>query len=311
MTDGDQTPRPRLRDWLRLLRPAQWTKNAVVLAAFFFAYWDRSQPGAVTWRDLAVVLPAALLFSLVSSGVYIINDLRDVEADRVHPVKRHRPIAAGRIGGGPAAVIAGVLLIGALAAAHLLRQEFGTVLCVYVLIQLAYTGFLKRVALLDILLIAFGFVLRALAGAVALPGIAISPWLLLCTFLLAVFLALCKRRHEKRLLEGDAGDLHRPSLQGYSVQLLDQLIATTAGATIVSYAIYTLWPQTVDKFGTRALGFTIPYVMFGIFRYLYLVYSREEGGRPERTLLTDGPLLATIALFAVTIAAICVLAAMH
>ena len=292
---------PRLRDLIAALRPSQWTKNMVVLAAFFFAFWDRTRAHPLTFHDLAVVLPAALLFCVLSSGVYVLNDIRDVEADRFHPTKKLRPIPSGRVSMGQAWFLGLLLLVAGLAAARLLSVPFFLVACAYVALQLTYSLGLKHIALADSMVIAGGFVLRAIAGAAVLPGVGISPWLLLCTFLLALFLALCKRRHEKILLmDLDAGSQHRPSLQAYDPQLLDQLIAITAGATIVSYSIYTLWPETVRKFGTSALGFTIPFVVFGIFRYLDLVYRHEQGGRPEKILLTDFPLLATIALYALT-----------
>ncbi|MDD5706810.1 MAG: decaprenyl-phosphate phosphoribosyltransferase, partial [Kiritimatiellae bacterium] len=182
--------------------------------------------------------------------------------------------------------------------AWLLSPAFAGVSVCYVLLQLAYSYGLKRVALLDIFMIAAGFVLRAVAGA-AVIAVRISPWLLLCAFLLALFLALCKRRHEKKSLgSNEAG--HRSALSGYNLRLLDQFIAIVSGATIVSYAMYTLSGETSARFGTGWLGLTIPFVMFGLFRYLDLVYRRDGGGRPERTLLTDKVLLATILLYALT-----------
>lgn len=299
--------RPRAADFLHMLRPSQWTKNLLVAAAFFFAYFDRSRAAPLALADLARVIPAVALFCVVSSGIYVVNDLRDRDADRQHPVKRNRPIASGRVPLPAALVIGHGLLLAGLLAAYALAPRFAALLGVYILIQFAYTQILKRVALVDIMVIAVGFVLRAIAGGIILADVTISPWLLLCTFLLALFLALCKRRHEKRLLEDDTGALHRNSLAGYDPHLLDQLIAITAGATIVSYAIYTLWPQTVLKFGTSALGFTIPFVVFGIFRYLDLVYRHEQGDRPERILLTDIPILINIALYGASVVVICLL----
>jgi 4-hydroxybenzoate polyprenyltransferase len=195
------------------------------------------------------------------------------------------------------------LLAVGLAAAFALAPPFGATVAGYAAIQAAYSLWLKRVALVDIIVIAAGFVLRAIGGAAVL-GLDISPWLLLCAFLLALFLALCKRRHEKLLLDGDAAGRHRPSLDGYDERLLDQLIAVVSAATIVSYAIYTLSPGTVAKFGSAGLGFSIPFVMFGIFRYLDLVYRHEKGGRPENVLLTDIPILVDLVLYAATIVAV-------
>jgi len=290
---------PAFRDLVRALRPSQWTKNLVVPAAFFFAYWDRSRAVPLGPSDLAAVIPAVLIFCVLSSGVYVLNDLTDIESDRHHPVKRHRPIAAGRIRTGQAGLLGLLLLAAGGVAAWRLSRPFAAVTAGYVAVQMVYTFWLKQIALVDIMVIASGFVLRAIAGAVVLPGVTISPWLLLCTFLLALFLALCKRRHEKALAP-DHDPRHRPSLVKYDRYLLDQLIAVTAGATIVCYAIYTLWPETVAKFGTTGLGCTIPFVVFGLFRYMDLVFRHDKGGRPEKILLTDLPLLATLGLYGLT-----------
>ncbi|MCE9616208.1 MAG: decaprenyl-phosphate phosphoribosyltransferase [Lentisphaerae bacterium] len=295
-----ETPkrRPSLADVILAMRPNQWTKNAVVLAAFFFGFWDRSQHLQFQ-TGLQTALLAAAVFCVVSSGVYLLNDVRDLQADRAHPRKRFRPIAAGRISPVLAVGMAILLLAVGLAAAWRLAPAFAGVAAIYVVIQLLYSLGLKRVALLDVFVIATGFVLRAIAGAVVLD-VDISAWLLLCTFLLALFLALCKRRHEKLLVE-DAPALSRTSLEQYDERLLDLLIAIVAGATIVSYSIYTLTESTVAKFGTNHLGFTIPFVIFGIFRYLDLAYRLEKGERPEMVLVTDLPILADIALYGITL----------
>lgn len=306
MTEGTPSsdavrPKPgQVTALIAALRPAQWTKNAIVLAAFFFALGDHTQTVAPVQAFSA--LAAALLFCLVSSGIYLLNDLRDVEADRLHPVKCHRPLAAGILAPVTAVAAALVCLALGLGAAFALNPLFGATAAAYVALQLAYTFGLKTVALLDVLLIAAGFVLRAIAGAVVV-AVPISPWLLLCAFLLALFLALCKRRHEKTGLDESAPQ-HRASLEQYDTRLTDQLIAIVAACTVLSYAIYTLWPDTVDKFGSHALGFTIPFVVFGVFRYLDLVYRHARGGRPERILLTDIPLLVNLALYGATIIAI-------
>lgn len=288
------------RDLLLAMRPAQWTKNAVVFAAFFFALGDRQQhPASVgLWHTLA----AALLFCAASSGIYLLNDIRDVEADRLHPVKRTRPLAAGRIRPGESAAAAAVLLALALAAAWALSAPVGAALTAYVAIQAGYTLWLKHIALVDVMVIASGFVLRALTGGLA-ARVAISPWLLLCAFLLALFLALCKRRHE-RIDLSDGAEAHRPSLEHYGAGLTDQLIAIAAACTILSYALYTLWPETHAKFGSYRLGFTIPFVVFGIFRYMDLVYHHRAGGRPEKVLLTDAPLLVDLALYGAAVLAV-------
>ncbi len=227
-----------------------------------------------------------------------VNDLRDVAADRAHPLKRLRPLAAGEIAAGTARVAAAGLLAAGLAASLALPRAFTAVLGGYILLQFVYTFGLKRIPYVDVFVIATGFVLRAVAGATALT-VRISPWLLLCTFLLALFLALCKRRHEKILLE-DAGARHREALAGYDLSLLDMQIGITAAATLVCYAIYTLAPETVQRFGTSRLGLTIPFVVFGLFRYLELVYRHDEGGRPEKVMLSDKILIATVACYALT-----------
>ena len=245
---------------------------------------------------------AVLIFSIVSSGIYIINDIRDIESDRSHPNKRFRPIAAGKITIKTAWIMAAILLLGGLTAAWILSIPYFTVVSIYVVMQIIYSAGLKHVALVDVFVIASGFVLRAIAGAVVL-NVDISPWLLICTFILALFLALCKRRHEIISLKSD-DTTQRKSLSSYDARLLDQLISISAGATIVFYSIYTLWPETVDKFGTHALGLTIPFVIFGVFRYLDLAYRQEKGDRPDKILLTDIPIMVTVALYGITVIAI-------
>ena len=281
----------------RLLRVNQWTKNGVVFAAFFFALGDLNQNLSLHlfWK----VALAALAFALVSSGVYILNDLRDAPRDRLHPGKRHRPIASGEVRPPAALAISALVLSAGLWGSWQIAPRLFAVTATYFVMQLAYTFGLKKVSLLDVMIIAAGFVLRAIAGAEAI-AVPISPWLLVCTFFLALFLALCKRRHEKISL---AGLGTRASLDAYDEKLLDILVAVTAGATIVVYSIYTLWPDTVAKFGTNRLAATIPFVVFGVFRYLDLAYRRDQGDRPERVLLTDLPLLLDIALFGATVLA--------
>jgi len=287
--------------WLRLLRVKQWTKNAVVFAAFVFALGDRNQDLSA-WELWKVCL-AALAFSLVSSAVYILNDLRDAPQDRLHPVKKNRPIASGAVATAPALGAAAVLLAAGLGGAGRLGADLLAVIGGYLVLQGFYTLWLKRIALVDVIVIATGFVLRALAGAVVIH-VVISPWLLLCAMLLALFLGLSKRRHEKVNL---AGQGTRAALDAYDERLLDQLIAVTAAAALVCYSIYTLWPETVDKFGTPWLAATIPFVVFGLFRYMDIVYRQEKGDRPEQILLTDGPLMADVALYGLAVLGILLL----
>jgi 4-hydroxybenzoate polyprenyltransferase len=285
----------KLRTLVRLLRAKQWTKNAVVFAAFVFALGDRNQ-NLAAWELWKVCL-AALAFSLVSSAVYIFNDWRDAPRDRVHPIKKHRPIASGAIQPGPALGIGAVLLAVGLGGAWRLGVDLLAVVGTYLLLQVVYTLWLKRIPLVDVIVISIGFVLRALAGAVVIH-VLISPWLLLCAMLLALFLGLCKRRHEAVNL---AGQGTRAALDGYDERLLDLLITMIGSAALVCYSIYTLWPETVAKFGTPWLGATIPFVVFGLFRYMDLVYRQEKGDRPEQILLTDGPLMVDILLYGLTV----------
>ncbi len=283
------------RTWLRLLRVKQWTKNAVVFAAFIFALGDQNQ-NLSAWECWKVCL-AALSFSFISSAVYIFNDWRDAAQDRLHPTKRYRPLAAGEVTPRAAGLVAGVLLVMGLGGAWRLGGDLLAVLGTYLVLQIVYTLWLKRIPLVDVVVISIGFVLRALAGAVVIH-VPISPWLLLCAMFLALFLGLCKRRHEKVNL---AGQGTRASLDGYDERLLDMLISLMGGASLVCYSIYTLWPETVDKFGTPWLAATIPFVVFGLFRYMDLVYRQEKGDRPEQILLTDGPLLVNLALYGGTV----------
>lgn len=287
---------------LRLARPRQWTKNAVVLAAWLFAGGDPSQ-ALGTGAGLRA-LGAALLFCLISSGIYAINDARDVRQDRRHPDKRNRPVAAGEISVAGAFAWGVFWLLAGLAGAAALDLRLAAVSAAYVLLQMAYTFLLKRWALVDVFVIAFGFVLRAMAGAVVLH-VRISPWLLLCTLVLALFLALCKRRGEiGRDPEPGAEGPTRDALDRYDPRLLDQMIAITGSATVICYALYTQWPDTVAKFGTVRLGLTIPFVLFGCFRYLHLVYRDGRGEKPEQVLLTDPPLLLTLGLYVATLLAV-------
>ena len=286
--------------WLRLMRPEQWTKNGLVLAAFFFAYWDPQQHlREQGLRPYALSAAAAVLFCLVSSGIYAMNDWRDRVADRLHPVKRLRPVASGEISSKTALTMAaGLLAVGILGS--LFSPQLCVVISAYVALQLLYTLRLKHVPLVDVFVIAAGFVLRAVAGAAVLSA-RISPWLLQCTFLLALFLALCKRRQEKVTRHENE---QRRSVRAYSTQLLDALIAITAAATIVSYSLYTLSSETVARFGTPLLGLTIPLVIFGVFRYLYLVYTARAGERPEQVLLTDKTIIATIIAYGLVVAGV-------
>ena len=286
----------QLRQLLISLRPYQWTKNLVVLAPLAFAQ---------RLYDLGAVVAASsgfVVFCLVSGSVYLINDLFDVEGDRKHPVKSQRPLASGALSSSLAIAATVVCLLAGVGWAFALSTGFGLVVGVYFLIMAGYSVFLKNVVILDVLIVAFGFVLRAVAGAVVIDE-PFSNWLLICTLLLALFLALAKRRQELTLLAGQASE-HRRILGEYSPYLLDQMIAVVTASTLVSYALYTLAPETVERLGTDRLVWTLPFVLYGIFRYLYLVHRREEGGNPTRVLLNDRPILVTVALWAATVVAL-------
>ena len=283
-------------DLLRSLRPAQWTKNLVVFAGLIFG--KKLLDAAAVWDAIA----AFVIFCALSGVVYLVNDLADRESDRRHPLKARRPIASGAL---PVKVATGAALaIGAaaLAAAYLVGPGFAAVAAAYVVLQMLYSGPLKHIIIIDVLTIAIGFVLRAAGGAVAVH-VEMSHWLFVCTILLALFLALAKRRHEIVLLAGGATS-HRPILGEYSAYLLDQMIGVVTASTLIAYVFYTISPETQAKFGTPWLGLTIPFPLYGIFRYLYLVHQREGGGSPADLLLTDWPLLTCVALWALAVAII-------
>lgn len=281
-----------VRSLIRALRPHQWIKNCVVFAALIFAK---------RFTDPDSVLDAALtfgLFCLLSSAVYLINDLLDVEADRCHPVKSLRPIAAGEVSLTTAVLTATVLMVGGLGGAWLLSPTVAAVLLAYLLMNIAYSLWLKRAVILDVMVLATGFLLRAVAGGLVLE-VEISSWLILCATLLSLFLGFCKRRNELVVLEEGAAE-HRYILREYSLPFLDQLISVVTASTLVAYCFYTLSPEVQAKLGTNGLPWTIPFVLYGIFRYLYLVYQRSEGGSPTRIFYTDRPLLIDVALWALT-----------
>jgi 4-hydroxybenzoate polyprenyltransferase len=296
---ADQRPaasRPLALSLVLSLRPSQWTKNLIIFGALGFG--ERLLDGPSVLQAIA----AFAIFCALSGVVYLINDIADREADRSHPLKQHRPIASGELPVGVAATAAIVLGSGALGAAYLLRPQFGLIALAYIVLLSLYSGPLKHVVIIDVLTIAIGFVLRAAAGAVAID-VPISHWLYVLTILLALFLVLSKRRHELVLL-ADRAPGHRRILEEYSPYLLDQMIAVVTASTIVAYAFYTVSPETIAKFGTDRLGLTLPFPLYGIFRYLYLVHQKEGGGSPSDMLLTDRPLLACVALWALAVALI-------
>jgi 4-hydroxybenzoate polyprenyltransferase len=281
---------------LSSLRPGQWTKNLVVFAGLLFG--RRLFDVAADVRALA----AFFVFCALSGVVYLVNDVADRESDRQHPLKAKRPIATGALPVSTALTAAFAIGVVALAAALAIGPPFAFVAASYLTLQIAYSGTLKHIVIIDVLTIAIGFVLRAVAGA-EVVNVEISRWLLVCTILLALFIALAKRRHEIVLLAGGATS-HRPILGEYSAYLLDQMIGVVTASTLISYIFYTISPETQAKFGTPWLGLTIPFPLYGIFRYLYLVHQREGGGSPSDLLLTDRPLLVCVALWAGVVALI-------
>ncbi len=247
-------------------------------------------------------LLAFLVFCGLSGAVYLVNDLADLAQDRLHPRKRLRPLASGALSPGTARLAAAVIGAASLGLSVLLGRPFSVLALLYVVLNLLYSFRLKHVVIVDVIVISLGFVLRAVAGAVAID-VAFSTWLLVCTLLLALFLALAKRRHEITSLLDGAAD-HRRALAEYSPYLLDQMISVVTASCLVAYAFYTLAPETVEKYRTDRLAWTIPFVLYGIFRYLYLVHRKEQGGSPTDILLTDRPLLLDVALWAIAILAI-------
>jgi 4-hydroxybenzoate polyprenyltransferase len=275
------------------LRPGQWAKNLLVFAGLLFG---------LRLFDIAAVVRALAafgIFCLLSGAVYLINDIADRNIDRQHPLKARRPIASGALPVQIALAAAAVLSVTGLAAAFALSPGFFLVAAVYLALLALYSRTLKHIVILDVLTISLGFVLRAVAGAVAV-NVEISHWLLVCTILLALFISLAKRRHELLLLTDGAAS-HRPILGEYSPYLLDQMIAVVTASTLIAYVFYTISPETAQKFGTPWLGLTVPFPLYGIFRYLYLVHQREGGGSPADLLLTDRPLLVCVTLWVLSV----------
>ena len=277
---------------LASMRPHQWTKNVFIFAALIFA--QRLTHGL----DVLKTCAAFVLFCGLSGSVYIFNDLVDLEKDRAHVKKRLRPIASGRVAPGRAAAFGVVVSVLALVGAFALSRPFGVVALVYLLVNLLYSFSIKGVVILDVMTVAFGFVLRAIGGAEVIQ-VPISEWLILCTTLLALFLGFCKRRNELTLLQGAAAD-HRAILREYSVEFLDQMIAVVTASTVIAYAFYAMSAEVQTKLHTRYLGITVPFVLYGIFRYLYLLNMKGEGGNPAQALLRDRPLMLNVLLWGLT-----------
>ncbi|MDX9954735.1 MAG: decaprenyl-phosphate phosphoribosyltransferase [Anaerolineae bacterium] len=284
-----------LRALFKTMRPKQWTKNGIIFAALVFDkkifQWD------YLWRTVL----GFLLFSLISGVVYIINDIVDMEKDRQHPRKRQRPLASGALSPRLALGFAIVVGLASLAIAFWLSTGFGLILAGYLVLQIAYSLYLKNIVLLDIIAIAAGFVLRVAAGTPLVDAENFSPWLYICTTLLALFLALGKRRGELMLLGEEAGN-HRESLQFYTCGLLDQLISLVTSSTLLAYALYTFSAPNLPQ--NHAMMLTVPFVIYGLFRYLYLVHAEGVTLAPDEVLLTDRPLQVDLLLWGVSAASI-------
>ncbi len=282
------------------MRPKQWTKNLIVFAGLIFSRNFRDLD--LLWRSVE----AFFVFCILSGVIYLVNDVADVDKDRHHPAKRKRPLASGAINRATALAAAIILTAFALVWAHRLGPGFLLVACLFAALNLVYSFALKRIVLLDVASISLSFVLRAIGGVEALravdPTIAISPWLLICTLFLSLLLAFCKRRHELVTMEDAAN--HRESLHEYSPALLDQLVGISASGSVLAYSIYTIWPETVEKFGTTNLVYTVPLVLIGIMRYLYLVYKKEKGGSPSDLLLHEKFLLVDVLAWIVLVVVI-------
>jgi 4-hydroxybenzoate polyprenyltransferase len=281
---------------LKSFRPQQWIKNLFIFAPLIFSRNILNGP------LLLKTVEAFVAFCLVTSAHYIFNDLRDIDEDRRHPVKSLRPLASGRLKKRPAVVALVVIGAAGLGLAVSINLPFALIAFTYLVLQTAYSMWLKHVVILDVFVIAAGFLIRVVAGGLAVR-VEISSWLLICTTLLALFLAMGKRRYELVLLDKDATS-HRPILREYNTYLLDQMISVVTASTLVAYCLYTISAETVAKFGTRNLIFTVPFVLYGIFRYLYLIHQKAEGGTPEALIIRDKPLLLDIFLWVATAALI-------
>jgi 4-hydroxybenzoate polyprenyltransferase len=289
----------RLSALVRSIRPTQWTKNGLLFAGALFAH-DLTDPRVALRSVLGFIC-----FCMLSGAIYLANDLRDLEADRLHPVKRKRPIASGDLPPSWAWAALVIIIVAACALAWFLGPTFSITAVAFLLINFLYNFQLKRLVLLDVISISTGFVLRAIAGVELIrplePHVEISPWLLVCTFFLALFLGFGKRRQEIVVHQERAGE-QRVVLKQYTVELLDMLNTLCAGTTLVAYAIYTIWPATVAKVGSEGLLYTVPFVAYGLFRYLWIVLLRVQGEDPSAVLIKDRPLLLNVVLWALVVA---------
>ena len=283
---------------IQTMRPRQWSKNIVVFVPFVFTLNQAWQPfSSEMWRLMGLSLLAFVIFCVLSGAVYLINDLADIEKDRLHPTKRSRALASGRLPGNVALVVAGILLVVALTAAFWLRPLFALIGLAYAAINIAYSLVLKHWVIVDVFAVSSGFVLRAIAGAVVI-GVPISPWLYVVAILLSLFIGINKRRNELVLLAGEAAS-HRPTLGDYTLPLLDEMTGVVTSATVMAYSLYTFSAETLPQ--NHSMMLTIPFVIYGIFRYLYLIHVRNEGGDPSELVFKDRPLLVAVGLWGLTV----------
>ncbi len=284
------------------MRPYQWTKNLVLFAGVVFSrrFFE--------WALVKKSFFGFIVFCALSGAIYILNDILDRKSDREHPSKRGRPISAGRLGVGESLTVAVIIIAALLPLAWFLGRQFFFLALAFVVVNVAYSLILREVVILDVISISFSFLIRAAAGVAILrnevPTIQLSSWLLICTLFLSLFLAFCKRRNEISVLE--SAEFHRNALREYSMRLLDQLVVLSATAALISYSIYTVWPNTVKKFGTSDLVYTIPFVVFGIMRYLYLVYNRDKGGDPSGVLIMEKAIVIDVFLWFIAVMVILV-----
>lgn len=282
-----------MRELLGAMRPKQWVKNGVIFAALVF---DAKLSDSTY---LVYTLVGFVVFCLVSGTVYVINDLADIDEDRQHPKKRHRPLASGRLSVRVAQAAIPLILLICLPASFVLDPLFGALVSIYLALQVAYSFLLKNVVIVDVLVLAAGFVLRVAGGAALVDAERFSPWLYVCVVLLALFLGFSKRRGELVLLQEDANN-SRAILQEYSLPLLDEMIGVVTATTVLAYALYTFDPGNPHLPENNAMMLTIPFVLYGIFRYLYLIHQKGETAPPDEVLLKDRPLQVTVGLWGFT-----------
>ena len=274
------------------MRPEQWIKNFFVFTALLFS---KNLPNPLKGIEAII---GFTIFCMITGCAYMINDLVDLEKDKLHPVKSRRPLASGKLKKDTAVKIVVLVCLASLFFAFYMNVLFGIIVLAYFLLNIGYSIYLKNIVIIDVVSIAAGFVLRVLGGAVIISVVA-SQWLILCTILLSLFLGFSKRRHELILLE-DSATSHRKVLEHYSPYFLDQMIAVVTASTLICYALYTMSKDTVEKLGTSKLIYTIPFVLYGIFRYLYLVHQKEKGGSPTEIMFTDKPMIINICLWVIS-----------